>query len=206
MKAVLNLLSVAALGALGAGIYVLQGQADGSPSADGVPEPVIEESADVALEDPVADNPAEPETAADTVAPRYTVDGTLPGYFVANEDVRFGDYVLTSIMVEPDWNGFEERVLLSIEDTSEVAGSNEYGDYYQAYPLQVDDWSVTPEGVSITAHHAELGEFSLSAVYDPAGYAAWTSGESAVGDLLIADITLDGVTRDGVSLAFWVGD
>jgi hypothetical protein len=206
MKAVLNVVSVAALGALGAGIYFMQGQAESLPAADAAPEPVAEESIDVEVAEPVDDAQPEPAPEPEAAAPRYTVEGTLPGYFVANDDVRFGDYLLTSIMVEPNWNGFEERVLLSIEDTSEVAGSNEYGDYYQAYPMQVDDWSVTPEGVSITAHHAELGEFSLSAVYDPAGYAAWTSGESAVGELLIADITLDGVTRDGVSLAFWVGD
>ncbi|WP_203291948.1 hypothetical protein [Maricaulis parjimensis] len=207
MKAVLNLVSLAALGALGAGIYFTQGQEPAGPAPDVTPDPVVMEDsvdegavADEGVDAPEVDAEAEPQAA------RYTVDGTQPGYFVPNVDIRFGNYLLTSIMVEPAYNGFEERVMLSLEDTSQVAGSNEYGDYYQGYPFQVDDWSVTPEGVMISASHAELGMLSFTASYDPAGYAAWTSGEDAVGELLIADVSLNDVTREGVSLAFWVGD
>jgi len=211
MKAVLNLVSLAALGALGAGIYLTQGQAESGPAVEEpsdtiiIEDGVVQDDAMDAAPD-VADEPSAPDTDAGARGEHYTVEGTLPGYFVANGDVMFGTLALTSIMVEPNWNGFEERLLMALEDTSQVAGSNDYGDFYQAYPLQVDSWSVTPDGVSIEAHHAELGAFSLTGHYDPDGYAQWTSGESAVGELLIADISLDGQVQENVSLAFWVGD
>ena len=203
MKTVLNLASLAALGALGAGIYFTQGEAIPDPVAETVIADDTADSVDVALgEAATVEDPA-------TVEPRsgrYTVEGTQPGYFVVQGDVRFGDITLTSILVEPQGGGLGERVRLTLEDTSVIAGTNDFGEYYQGYPMEVEDWSVTPEGVMISATHPELGAFTLSGIYDPAGFTDWTAHAEYVEHLLVADIGLNGETLEGVSLGFWIGD
>ncbi len=203
MKTVLNLVSLAALSALGVGIYVTQGGERPDPIAETVVTDAATDSVDVGLADEASS--VDPATEAPRTG-RYTVEGTQPGYFIATGDVRFGDIAMTSILVEPNGGGWGERVRLTLEDTSVIAGTNDFGEYYQGYPMEVEDWSVTPDGVSISAHHPELGPFSLTAVYDPAGYAEWTAHAEHVEHLLVADISLNGETLEDVSLGFWIGD
>jgi hypothetical protein len=204
MKTALNLVSLAALAALGGGIWLgtsphgntpaetVNAEPDPAPVADTIPE-------DPAVEEADSRSGVEAGTA-------YAVEGTLPGYFIANSEVRFGDHVLENVMANPAYNGFEAEVALALEDTSQVAGSNDRGDYYEAYAMNIETYAITPEGVSITASHAELGSLAVEGEYVAEGYAAWTAGADAVGELFIADVTLNGETVENVSFAFWVGD
>ena len=228
MQTALNVISLAVLGTLGAGIWLTQDSveagmdgampetapvsdtatdagdnmaADEAASADaGAEEPHAEGAEGTAGEDATTDPAPAPDSGG------YTVEGTVPGYFIANTEVRFGDLVLENIMAEPAYNGFEERVLFTLEDTSEVAGSNEYGDYYEAYVMNVESYSISADGVSIVASNPEVGTLTLEGVYVADGFAAWTSGAESVRELFTATLTLNDIVVNDASFGFWIGD
>lgn len=223
MQTALNVISLAVLGTLGAGIWLTQdsveaGMDGAMPETAPVSDTVTDTGDDMAADEaaPVDAGAEEPDASADDDAATdpaaepdsggYTVEGTLPGYFIANTDVRFGDLVLENIMAEPAYNGFEERVLFTLEDTSEVAGSNEYGDYYEAYVMNVESYSISTDGVSIIASNPEIGTLTLEGSYVADGYASWTTGAESVSELFTATVTLNDIVVDDASFGFWVGD
>jgi hypothetical protein len=223
MQTALNVISLAVLGTLGAGIWLTQdsveaGMDGAMPETAPVSDTATDAGDDMAADEaaPVDAGAEEPDAsvgedaatdpAAEPDSGGYTVEGTLPGYFIANTDVRFGDLVLENIMAEPAYNGFEERVLFTLEDTSEVAGSNEYGDYYEAYVMNVESYSISADGVSIVASNPEVGTLTLEGVYVADGFAAWTSGAESVRELFTATLTLNDIVVNDASFGFWIGD
>jgi len=207
MKAVLNLISLGALAALGAGIWLTRAD---TASVEDIVEAVEPDPAPVA--DTIPDNPAQPQpqpSAGDTgaMAQDYTVEGTQPGYFLPADELVYNGFRLDNIHAEPARNGFEESLRVVFTDTSRAAGTNEMGEtYYETVWPTIEAWSVTPEGISVTAHHPDIGPVTIRGVYDAQAYAAWTSGAMSAEGLFVADVTLGGATMSGVSFSFWVGE
>ena len=203
MKTALNIISIAILGAIGGGIYF---GAD-NPGTDTVviADPIVDPA-------PVADSvPADPliEAIIDPTANGivYTVEGTSSGYFIANEEIRFGDIILENIELWPAMPECDEPayVRLAMEDTSDQLGENEYGPYFRLYAMTIDSASITDDGVMITASDADIGTLVIEADYVAGALAEWQAGTDTVGELLVGTATLNGETRPA-SFAFWVGD
>jgi hypothetical protein len=233
MKNTLNLISVAALAALGLGIWITEPaametpaeapQPDPAPVADTIPDdPLPEEDApadtapDAAAEDAAqeatAQEPAEQETSVqeeagpDAAGSRFTVEGVQPGYFIPSADIVVNGFQLEHVQAMQAENGFEETVSVVFSDTSRVAGTNDRGEYYETVWMDVTDYSITAEGVAVTASHDTLGTLTIDGTWDAQGYDAWTSGEDAVDRLFTADVRLGGITLQDVPFSFWIGD
>lgn len=205
MKPVLNLISLGALAALGAGIWLTRAD---TASVEDVMEAVEPDPAPVA--DTIPDDPVEmPEAGSDagSMAQAYTVEGTQPGYFLPAGELVYNGFRLDNVHAEPARNGFDESLRVVFTDTSRAAGTNEMGEtYYETVWPTIEAWSVTPEGISVTAHHPDIGPVTIQGVYDAQAYAAWTSGAMSAEGLFIADVTIGGATLSGVAFSFWVGD
>lgn len=221
MKAFLNLVSLVMLGALAAGIWLSQNRPAALEEIEAavMPEPDPAPVADTIPDDPAEEPDAGPDTGEtgetgdatatgmpEPVPAGYTVEGTQPGYFIADSEIVFNGYRLQHIQAEPAHNGFDESVRLALEDTGRVAGTNDRGEYYETVALDVEAYAITPEGVSITASHPDIGTVAVEGSYDAFSYEAWTSGADAVETLFTADVTIGGATIEDVPFSFWVGD
>ncbi|WP_323762265.1 hypothetical protein [Maricaulis sp.] len=213
MKTTLNIISIAALGALAGGLYL----GSGNESVD--PQPVVEDLVAVTPDPaPSADTvPADPLDAADAdgsvmIDPIdngivYTVAGTQSGYLIANSEIRFGDIILENIELWPAMPECDEPAYLrlALEDTADQLGENEYGPYYRMYAMTIDSASITDDGVMITASDPDLGTLVIEAGYVDGALAEWQAGADAIDTLAIGTATLNGDTQPA-GFAFWIGD
>ncbi|RKR00309.1 hypothetical protein [Maricaulis maris] len=213
MKTALNLFSIVVLGAIAGGIYfgadnpetdpvvVADPGADQLAGDDRAPDPAP--VVDSVPDDPLVDEVIDP-TANGIV---YTVEGTASGYFIATEEIRFGDLVLENIELWPAMPECDEPayVRLAVEDTSDQLGENEYGPYFRLYAMTIDSASITDDGVMITATDAEIGTLVIEATYVDGALAEWQTGADSVAELLVGTATLNGDTQPA-SFAFWIGD
>lgn len=218
MKTALNLISIAILGAIGVGSYLgtqggpgtLDGAGAASPDAadSGVyapdPAPVV----DTIPDDPLADDGAQASGAAQgDSAILHSVTGTMSGYFIANEPIRFGNFSLENIEVWPAQPECDQPAYLrlALEDQSDQLGENEYGPYYRLHAMTIDSAAITEDGVMITASDADLGTLVIEADYVDGALAEWQTGADVVSELLVGTATLNGDSQP-VSFSFWIGD
>jgi len=219
MKTTLNIISLLALGGLGASLYFGVGDDVADPAAAG-PEgvvmatdtvPVDARGPEIPLDDASDAGPddVDGEAVLDPVAGEivYSVSGTQSGYFIANEEIRFGDLVLENIELWPALPECDEPayVRLALEDTSDQLGENEYGPYFRLYAMTIDSAAITDGGVMITASDPDIGRLVIEADYVTGALAEWQSGADSVSELLVGTATLNGDTQPA-SFAFWVGD
>lgn len=214
MKTTLNIISIAALGALAGGLYLGAGDEptgpqpavddvvavtpDPAPSADTVPADPLEavnDGEDSVIIDPVDNNIV------------YTVAGTQSGYLIANSEIRFGGIILENIELWPAMPECDEPayVRLALEDTADQLGENEYGPYYRLYAMTIDSAYITDDGVMIEASDPDLGTLVIEAGYVAGALAEWQAGADAVNALLTGTATLNGDTQPA-EFAFWIGD
>jgi len=202
MKAALNLVSLCALLALGVGIWLTRSD---TASVEDLLEAVEPDPAPVA--DTIPDDPVEPPDGAGGMAQGYTVAGTLAGYFLPADDIVYNGFRLDSVQAEPARNGFGESLRIVLSDTNRPAGTNDRGEtYYETVSPEIERWSVTPEGISVTARHPDTGPVRIEGTYDADAYADWTAGAMSAERLFVADVALGGATLSGVPFSFWVGD
>ncbi|WP_417488005.1 hypothetical protein [Maricaulis sp.] len=214
MKTTLNIISIAALGALAGGLYL------GAGNDVEVPQPVVDDIVAVTPDPaPLADTvPADPLGAVDDdegsviIDPIdnnivYTVAGTQSGYLIANSEIRFGDIVLENIELWPAMPECDEPAYLrlALEDTSDQLGENEYGPYFRLYAMTIDSASITDDGVVIRASDPDLGTLVIEASYVAGALAEWQTGADYVDTLVTGTATLNGDSQPA-SLAFWIGD
>ncbi|WP_291845614.1 hypothetical protein [Maricaulis sp.] len=209
MKTALNIISIAVLGAIAGGIYLGAGDpdpgsvtgADTMPGEGLAPDPAP--VADTIPADPLAGEIIDP-TANGIV---HTVEGTSSGYFIANEEIRFGDLILENIELWPAMPECDEPayVRLAMEDTSDQLGENEYGPYFRLYAMTIDSASITDDGVMITASDADIGTLVIEADYVDGALAEWQTGADAIDELLVGTATLNGDVQPA-RFAFWIGD
>lgn len=219
MKTTLNIISLLALGGLGASLYFGVGDDVADHAAAG-PEgvvmatdtvPVDARGPEIPLDDASNAGPddVDGEAVLDPVAGEivYSVSGTQSGYFIANEEIRFGDLVLENIELWPALPECDEPayVRLALEDTSDQLGENEYGPYFRLYAMTIDSAAITDGGVMITASDPDIGRLVIEADYVTGALAEWQSGADSVSELLVGTATLNGDTQPA-SFAFWVGD
>ncbi|WP_297732822.1 hypothetical protein [uncultured Maricaulis sp.] len=219
MKTTLNIISLLALGGLGASLYFGVGDDVADHAAAG-PEgvvmatdtvPVDARGPEIPLDDASDAGPddVDGEAVLDPVAGEivYSVSGTQSGYFIANEEIRFGDLVLENIELWPALPECDEPayVRLALEDTSDQLGENEYGPYFRLYAMTIDSAAITDGGVMITASDPDIGRLVIEADYVTGALAEWQSGADSVSELLVGTATLNGDTQPA-SFAFWVGD
>ena len=211
MKTTLNIISIAALGALAGGLYLGAGNdvenpqpaaddsvavmPDPAPSADTVPADPLVDAADTEIIDPIANGIV------------YTVAGTQSGYLIANSEIRFGGIMLENIELWPAMPECDEPafVRLALEDTADQLGENEYGPYYRLYAMTIDSASITDDGVMIQASDPDLGTLVIEASYVDGALAEWQAGADAVDRLLTGTATLNGDIQPA-EFAFWIGD
>lgn len=179
------------------------------PHPVAVPDPVPDadpESADTAPAGPA--DAGEDAGHGDDPERVYSVEGTQPGYFIPDEPVEIGTYRMSNIEASPPVPACAQPtvILIVLEDTSQVLGSDEDGDYYQPYHLVVDSFAITPEGISITASHPDVGNLAIDGSYVGEALADWRSGADAIETLFVADVTLNGEIRADVPFSFWIGD
>ncbi len=219
MKTTLNIISLLALGGLGASLYFGLGNdvADNEPTDPGdavltadpapVSDPVSADPLDDAPDggpDRVDDDAVLDPVAGDIV---YSVSGTQSGYFIANEEIRFGDLILENVELWPAMPECDEPayVRLAMEDTSDQLGENEYGPYYRLYAMTIDSAAISDDGVMITASDPDIGTLVIEADYASGALAEWQAGADSIAELLIGTATLNGETQPA-RFAFWIGD
>ena len=217
MKALLNLVSLAVLVALGAGIWLSRSNPEVldeietavTSGIDEASQPDASSEPEAAPEAPAEDTEpgSLPEEVTDTVVEGgYTVEGTQPGYFIAGSEIVYNGYRLQTIQAEPAQNGFDESVRIMLDDTRHVTGTNDRGEYYETVALTVDAYAITRDGISIMASHPDIGPVTIEGTYDAFSYEAWTSGADAVENLFTADVSMGGMTIEDVPFSFWIGD
>lgn len=214
MKTTLNLISIAALGALAGGLYLGAGNEVGDTQtvvddlAAITPDPAP--SADTVPADPLAtgregDDSVVIDPIDDTIV--HTVAGTQSGYLIATSEIRFGDIILENVELWPAMPECDEPafVRLALEDTADQLGENEYGPYYRLYAMTIDSASITDDGVRIEASDPDLGTLVIEADYVAGALAQWQAGADAIDTLVTGTATLNGDTQPA-SFAFWIGD
>lgn len=208
MKALLNLISLAALAAIGAGIWMLGPPGTEMPAAAPQPDPapVADTIPDNPLPAEAAPQDAAPETVPEAAGNGFAVEGVQPGYFIPSADLVFNGFRLEHVQAMQAGNGFEETVSIVFADTGRVAGTNERGEYYETVWMDADTYSIGPGAVTVEGTHPDLGAVAIAGVWDEPGYAAWTSGADSVDRLFTADVTIGGATLEDVAFSFWIGD
>jgi hypothetical protein len=205
MKAVLNWISLGALVALGAGIWLTRTDAGSVEDLLETVEPDPAPVADTIPEDPVAP----PETGAEAggIDRGHTVAGALPGYFLPSDEIVYNGFRLDAVQAEPAHDGFEESLRIVLSDMNRPAGTNDRGEtFYETVSPQIERWAVSPQGISVTASHPDVGAVRIEGAYNAEAYADWTSGAMSAEHLFTADVTIGGATLSGVPFSFWVGD
>lgn len=157
--------------------------------------------------DTIPDDPVETPDGTGGMAQGYTVAGTRPGYFLPMDGIVYNGLRLDWVQAEPARNGIAQSLRIVLSDMDRPAGTNDRGETcYETVPAQIERRSLTPEGISVTARHPDIGPVLIEGDYDADTYAAWMSGAMSAERLFVAEVTLGGATLSGVPFSFQIGD